>query len=110
MQWTELVPVYRGALTDKVIGCAIEIHKALGPGLLESVYKRCLAHELRLRGIAFAREVPVAVDYKDLRLDFEYRADFLIEDQLLVELKAVDRLQPVHHAQTLTYLKLLRVP
>jgi GxxExxY protein len=90
----------------KVIGAAIEVHKALGPGLLESAYEQCLARELELCGVAFRRQVPVPVIYKGMALDCAYRLDFVIENDLIVELKAVDTLLPVHSAQLLTYLRL----
>jgi len=93
-------------LTEKIIGAAIEVHKALGPGLLESTYEGCLAHELSLAGISFERQVPLPVSYKSLQLDCGYRLDFLIEKMVVLELKAVEGLQPIHEAQLLTYLKL----
>ena len=93
-------------LTEKIIGAAIEVYKALGPGLLESTYEGCLAHELSLAGISFERQVPLPVSYKSLQLDCGYRLDFLIEKMVVLELKAVEGLQPIHEAQLLTYLKL----
>ena len=93
-------------LTEKIIGAAIEVHKALGPGLLESAYEGCLAHELSLANVYFERQVPLPVVYKSLQLDCGYRIDFLVEKTVVVELKAVEGLQPVHQAQLLTYLKL----
>jgi len=96
----------RDPLTEKVIGCAIEVHRALGPGLLESTYERCLARELELNGIAHQTQVAVPVEYKGVQLDCGYRLDLLVEEALIVELKAVDRLQPIHEAQLLTYMKL----
>src|SRR5437868_1008272 len=93
-------------LSDKVIGAAIEIHRFLGPGLLESCYAECLAHELSLARLSFQREVPVPLRYKGVTMDCAYRLDFVIEDQLIVELKCVERLDPVHQAQLLTYLRL----
>ena len=93
-------------LTEKIIGAAIEVHKTLGPGLLESAYEGCLAHELSLAGISFDRQVPLSVSYKSLQLDCGYRLDFLIEKMVVLELKAVEGLQPIHEAQLLTYLKL----
>jgi GxxExxY protein len=93
-------------LTEKVIGAAIEVHKALGPGLLESAYEECLAHELLLAGMSFERQVPLPVFYKSLQLDCGYRLDFLIEKMVVLELKSVEGLQPIHEAQLLTYLKL----
>jgi GxxExxY protein len=93
-------------LTEKIIGTAIEVHKVLGPGLLESAYEECLAHELRLANISFERQVPLPVSYKSLQLDCGYRLDFLVERTVVLELKAVEDLQPIHQAQLLTYLKL----
>jgi GxxExxY protein len=93
-------------LTEKIIGAAIEVHKVLGPGLLESAYEQCLAHELSIASISFERQVPVPVIYKSLPLDCGYRLDFLVERTVVVELKAVEALQPIHQAQVLTYLKL----
>jgi GxxExxY protein len=93
-------------LTEKIIGAAIEVHKVLGPGLLESAYEGCLAHELSLANIFFERQVPLPVSYKSLQLDCGYRIDFLVEKSVVLELKAVDSLQSIHEAQLLTYLKL----
>ena len=93
-------------LTERVIGAAIEVHRALGPGLLESAYEECLCHELHLRGLAFQRQVPLPVNYKGINLDCGYRLDLLIEDLLILELKCVDHILPVHEAQLLTYLKM----
>ena len=93
-------------LTQKIIGAAIEVHKALGPGLLESAYEECLAHELLIANVSFERQVPLPVSYKSVQLDCGYRLDFLIEHTVVLELKAVESLQPIHEAQLLTYLKL----
>lgn len=93
-------------MTEKVIGCAIEVHRILGPGLLESAYQRCLALELQHQGIAFETEVSMPVKYKNNTLDCGYRADMLVEKSLILELKAVDAILPVHQAQILTYMKL----
>jgi GxxExxY protein len=93
-------------LTDRIIGAAIEVHKALGPGLLESAYESCLGHELSLLNICFERQVPLPIRYKSLPLDCGYRLDFLVEDAVVLELKAVEKLEPIHQAQMLTYLKL----
>jgi GxxExxY protein len=93
-------------LTENVIGAAMDVHRALGPGLLESTYELCLCHELSISGIAFERQRPVAVDYKGVTLDCGYRVDLLIEGRLVVELKAVDALTPINDAQLLTYLRL----
>ena len=92
--------------TGKVIGCAIEVHRILGPGLLESTYQQCLAHEFRLKGIAFKLEHPLPVEYKGISLDCGYRIDILAEDKLIIELKAVEEIKGIHKAQLLTYLKL----
>ena len=100
----------RDALSESVIGAAIEVHRIIGPGLLESAYAECLSQELRLRDIAFEREVEVPVIYKGRRLECGYRIDFMVNDRLVVEIKAVDRLLPVHEAQLLTYLKLMAKP
>jgi GxxExxY protein len=94
------------AVTDQILGAGIEVHKALGPGLLESAYEQCLCHELTLRNVQFARQVAVTVRYKGIELDCGYRVDLLVEDWVVVELKAVDRLMPIHEAQLLTYLRL----
>ena len=93
-------------LTGKVIGAAIEVHKTLGPGLLESVYEECLCHELTLQKIAFERQKELPVEYKGLKLSLGYRIDILVKEQLILELKACDAIQPIHEAQLLTYLKL----
>lgn len=93
-------------LTDAVIGSAIEIHRALGPGLLESTYEMCLCHELSLRQIPFERQKPIPVAYKAVKLDCGYRADLLVDGRLLVEIKSVDALAAIHEAQLLSYLKL----
>lgn len=93
-------------LTEKIIGAAIEVHKTIGPGLLESAYEECLAHEMQLGGLNFERQLPLAVAYKGVTLDCGYRLDFLVEKAVVLELKAVDAIQPIHEAQVLTYLKL----
>jgi GxxExxY protein len=95
-------------LTEKIIGAAIEVHRNLGPGLLESVYEDCLAHEFRLRNIQFEKEKPLPVEYKGILLDCGYRLDFLVEEKVIVELKSVECLLPIHEAQLLTYLKLAK--
>src|SRR5438128_10328165 len=91
-------------LTDSVIGSAIEVHRALGPGLLESTYEMCLCRELSIRGLRFQRQVPVAVEYKGAKLDCGYRADLVVDETVLVEIKAIDSLLPIHAAQLLSYL------
>jgi len=98
----------RDPLTHKVIGCAIEVHRTLGPGLLESAYQQCLAFELAASGISFKREVAQPVEYKGVKLDCGYRIDLLVENKLVVELKALDELIGIHEAQLLTYMKLAR--
>jgi len=98
------------ALTERVIGLCIAIHRALGPGLLESAYAACLAYELTKAGIAFKKEVPLPVVYEDVNLDCGYRLDFVIEDALIIELKAVQKLERIHQAQVMTYLKLSARP
>ncbi len=96
-------------LTRKVIGCAIEVHRALGPGLLESTYEQCLIHELQLKSIAARRQVPVPIHYKGCDLDCGYRIDILVENAVILELKAVESLRPIHEAQLLTYMKLAKI-
>lgn len=93
-------------LTETIIGAAMEVHRALGPGLLESTYEMCLCHELSIRGIAFERQVPIPVEYKGVKLDCGYRADIVVNGRILVEIKAIDSLLPIHDAQLLSYLKL----
>jgi len=93
-------------LTGQIIGAAIEVHKNLGPGLLESAYEECLCHELTLRKLAYKRQLPLPVKYKGLRLDCGYRIDMLVENLVILELKSVEKLEPIHEAQLLTYLKL----
>jgi len=93
-------------LSNRVIGCAIDVHRELGPGLLESTYGQCLAHELKLNGSSFQLQYPQPVEYKGIRLDCGYRTDMLIEDELIVELKAVEEIKGIHEAHLLTYMKL----
>ena len=93
-------------ISGKVIGMCIEIHRVLGPGLLESAYEECLAYELSKAGLRFERQRALPVRYKDVQLDCGYRLDFVVEGELIVELKAVTETQPIHEAQLLTYLKL----
>jgi len=92
--------------TGRIIGACIEVHRHLGPGLLESAYEHCLAHELALGGFRIQRQVPIPLHYKGLALDCGYRLDLVVDSSLIVEVKAVERLLPVHEAQLLTYLKL----
>jgi len=95
--------------TEKVLGCAIEVHRTLGAGLLESTYQQCLAYELSLNGIPFRLEHPMPVEYKGIRLDCGYRIDVLVDDRLILELKAVEKIKGIHKAQLLTYMKLARI-
>jgi len=101
---------YLRELTYEINGAAIEVHKSLGPGLLESVYHRCLNHELNLRGIAYMSEIIVPVKYKGIDIRTELRCDLLIEEILCIELKSVEKILPIHEAQLMTYMKLLQVP
>ena len=93
-------------LSNRVIGCAIEVHRFLGPGLLESAYEQCLAYERNRNGIAFQLQHPQPVQYKEIRLDCGFRMDMFIENQLIVELKCVETIKGIHEAQLLTYMKL----
>ena len=96
-------------LSNQVIGCALEVHKTLGPGLLESTYEQCLAHELHMAGVSFINQKPLPVNYKGVLLECGYRLDFMIENNLIVELKSVDKLQKIHEAQILTYIRLTQL-
>ena len=98
--------MHTNEITEAIIGAAIEVHRAIGPGLLESAYRQCLCYELSLRKLPFAMEVPLPVMYKGLKLDCGYRIDLVVADTVVVEIKAVERLAPVHEAQLLTYLRL----
>ena len=89
-----------------IIGAAIEVHKTLGPGLLESAYEQCLCHELKLRGLPFERQKELPVIYKGIRLDCGYRLDIVVEETIILELKSCEKIEPIHKAQLLTYLKL----
>lgn len=93
-------------ISNQVVGAAIEVHRHLGPGLLESAYEECLCHELKLRGLSFDRQKELSVCYKDSRLDCGYRLDVVVEGAVILELKSVKKLEPIHEAQLLTYLKL----
>jgi GxxExxY protein len=93
-------------ISGKIIGTAIEVHKKLGSGLLESAYEECLCCEMQLRGIEFKQQVPLSLNYKGIVLDCGYRLDLLVEDKVIVELKSIEGLEPIHEAQMLTYLKL----
>jgi GxxExxY protein len=99
----------RDPVTDAVIGAAIEVHRELGPGLLESVYERCLSHELGLRGVGHRRQVDLPVVYKGARLDCNFVMDVVLPGKLVIELKAVEKLLDIHQAQLLTYMKLSRI-
>jgi len=94
-------------LTEKIIGCAIEVHKAIGPGLLESAYGECLCYELSQSGLAFERQVDLPVVYKEVKLDCGYRMDLLVENEVIVEIKAVEAIISIHEAQLLSYLRML---
>ena len=96
-------------LSHRVIGCAIEVHRELGPGLLESTYEQCLAHELSRENISFKLQHPLPVIYKSVRIDCGYRIDLLVEDKLILELKSVEQIKDVHTAQLLTYMKLAHI-
>ena len=104
----ELTKTYLTDLIYKVNGAAIEIHKALGPGLLESVYHKCMVHELK--GVRFKSELSIPVNYKGLNIDVDLRCDLLIENSLIVEFKSVEKVLPIHIAQLMTYMKLLKLP
>ena len=97
-------------LTEKVIGLAIEVHRQLGPGLLESAYEECLCFELAQAGFVFGRQVALPIVYKSVRLDCGYRLDIVVEKHLILELKTVERLLPIHEAQIITYLRLAGIP
>lgn len=97
-------------LAALVVDSAFAVHKELGPGLLENAYEACLSHELRLRGVKHQLQLPVPLNYKGIRVEIAYRADVIVEEKLLVELKSVDELLPVHTAQVITYLRLKKFP
>ncbi|MBM4177076.1 MAG: GxxExxY protein [Ignavibacteria bacterium] len=92
-------------LTQKIIGCAIEVHKHLGPGLLESAYEECLCFELHQEGLKFERQKAVPIIYKEIKLECGYRLDILVENEIVIEIKSVDAISPIHQAQVLTYLR-----
>ena len=94
-------------LTEQIIGAAIEVHKALGPGLLEGVYEECLCHEFKLRNLVFERQLLVPVFYKGVTLDCGYRLDIVVASSVILELKSIERVLPIHEAQLLTYMRLL---
>jgi len=93
-------------LSNKIIGAAIEVHKNLGPGLLESIYEECLCHELNLQGFSIERQKPLPITYKDKLLDCSYRLDIVVEGAIVLELKSCEKIEPIHKAQLLTYLKM----
>ena len=97
-------------ITKKIIGCAIEVHRDLGPGLLESAYEECLSYELIYNGLEIKRQQPTPIVYKDIKLDCGYRIDILVENLVIVELKVVDVINAVHEAQVLTYMKFANKP
>lgn len=97
-------------LTNRIIGAAIAVHRELGPGLLESAYEECLASEFGVVGLAFERQVPLPVVYRNTRLDCGYRLDFVVESHVILELKAIDKIAPIHEAQLMTYLRLSKRP
>ena len=103
------MPLIRDPLVEVVIACAIEVHRHLGPGLLESAYQRCLAHELSLRGVGFTAQERIPLVYKGLSLNCGYRVDLLIERRIVIELKVLEHILPVHMAQLLTYVRLIGV-
>ena len=101
--------LYLNEISGKIIGAAIEVHKELGPGLLESVYEACLCHELKKAGVSFESQVDLPIIYKGEITGKTYRVDLLVENCVIVELKAVDTISPIHEAQLLTYMKLLNI-
>src|SRR5436853_1849049 len=110
--WPTIIVVYWlvmhtiNDLSSTIIGAAIEVHRALGPGLLESAYEECLARELTLREVPFVKQLPLPVEYKGVRVDCAYRVDLLVRSKVAVEIKAVAALDPIHEAQLLTYMRL----
>ena len=96
-------------LSNRVLGCAIEVHRELGPGLLESTYEQCLAYELNKAGIPFKIQQPIRVSYKEIKLDCGYRVDLFVDERLILELKSVEQLLKIHEAQLLTYMKLANI-
>ena len=96
-------------LSEKIIGCAIEVHKGIGPGLLESAYEECLAYELAQAGLSFRRQVKLPVTYKGVQLDCGYKLDLIVNEQIILELKAVERIMPIHEAQLLSYLRMMNL-
>jgi len=98
--------LYHEELTEKIIACAIEVHRHLGPGLLESAYEECYCHELRLQEVPFERQKPLPLEYKGVKLECSYRMDVVADNKAVVEIKCVEKILPVHEAQLLTYLRL----
>ncbi len=98
------------ALAREAVDAALAVHREFGPGLLESVYEACLTHELLLRGIQVLRQVPIPLEYRGVQIEASFRADLLLDSQLLIELKTADTILPIHRAQVITYLKLLKLP
>jgi GxxExxY protein len=96
-------------LTEAIIGCAIEVHRTLGPGLLESAYEKCLVHELLTAKLPFVQQAPIPINYKGMLIDCGYRADIIVDDKIIVELKSVEDILPIHSAQLLTYMKLAKM-
>ena len=105
-----VIPAEVERLATLAVDAAFAVHTELGPGLLESAYQSCFAHELSLRGVAYKRELPVPLNYKGILIEVGFRADVILEQKLLIELKAVEQVLPVHKAEAITYLKLLRFP
>jgi len=105
-----VIPPEVEKLATMSVDAAFAVHKELGPGLLESAYLACFAHELSLRGVAYQKELPVPLNYKGIRIEVGFRADVIVEQKLLIELKAVEQVLPIHKAQVITYLKLMRLP
>ncbi len=102
--------VHGSDLTYRIIGFAMRVHRRLGPGLLESVYEKCLCHEFACAALPFRRQVPLSVTYNDIKLDCAYVADIIVDDQVILELKSLEHVLPVHEAQLLTYLRLSGCP
>lgn len=105
-----VIPEEIEKLATLAVDSAFAVHSELGPGLLESAYQACFAHELNLRGVSYQKELPVPLNYKGIRIEVGFRADVVMEQKLLIELKAVEQVLPVHKAQVITYLKLMHLP
>ncbi|MFC1725176.1 GxxExxY protein [candidate division KSB1 bacterium] len=110
MKNKEIIRKKANIITEKVIGASIEVHKSLGPGLLESIYEECLCFELDQLKLSYDRQVNIPVVYKNLKLDGGYRVDLIVENLVIIELKTVEKILPVHEAQLLTYLKITKIP